>query len=380
MAKKPTYTWTDKKTGLLYALYTYTDRFGIRRYVKRRARNIQHAREIYKQLENERKTKGEEFLQTAKMTFDQLADYAEKHYVRPPVYAEDRKVGGMRSWKDARNKLDVLRRYFGHMKVRDITAEDLKEFKELRLKTRTKRRAPRKIASVNREMSLLRRVINIAFKKRWIPFSPFEEGQLISVAEEVKRTRVISREEEGRLLAACNDPRREHLRPVIICGIDTGMRSGEMFKLRWRDVSLRGRYISISAFNTKSESPRDVPISARLALELERLWQESTKDKDALVFGVSRIKRGWTTACRLAGVRGATPHDLRHTAATRMIRQGVELAEVARILGHASVKTTYRYVNVTPETIGKAMEAIDRFNEEEHKEPREVIIQAEAVS
>lgn len=378
--KKPSHTWTDPKTGNLYAVYTFTNRFGQRRFVYRRARNVTHARDLYKEMEQEHKQKGEAVIEAARMTFDRLADYAEKHYIKPPVYSEGRKVSGMRSWKSARSGLEILRRHFGHLKIRDITAEDLKEFKELRLGTRTKRRGVRRISSVNRELALLRKVLHVALKKRWIPFSPFEGGQLISLADEVKRTRVLSRDEESRLLAACETTKRAHLRAIIICGIDTGMRSGEMFKLKWREVDLEGRRISLVAFNTKTETPRVVPITKRLLAEMERLWHGSVRDRESLVFGiVTNIKRSWKSACDVAGIRGATPHDLRHTAATRMIGQGMELAEVARILGHADIRTTYRYVNLTHDTVGKAMEAIDRFNEEHHEETS-VVIQTEGIN
>ena len=388
--KKPAHTWTHPDTNTLYALFTYTDRFKKRKFVYRRARNASHAKDLYKAMEADYRARGEEAFDGDRMTFKQLSEYAKKHYVKEPLFANGLKVSGMKSWMDARQKLDVMCSYFGTRKIASLTAEDISAYRDLRLNTPTKRKAvdangkerakERSIASVQRELSLLRRVLNIARRKRWIPFNPFDEGGFISIASEIKRTRVISRSEEELLLAACEkeDTRKDgkatkkkslqHLRPIIICGIDTGMRSGEMFKLRWKDVDLDTGRINVLASNTKVEQQRYVPVTPRLKRELERLWKESTQDMNALVFGITRIKRGWTTLCKYAEVGNATPHDLRHTAATRMIRGGMQIAEVSRILGHNNVTTTYRYVNADDDTVQRAGEALNAFHNEETKE------------
>jgi integrase len=382
--KRMPHAYVDKRDGLLYALFTYTDRFGKRRFVRRRARNMSHAQEIYKALEQEKREKGEEAIEARRMTFNQLADYAEKHFVKEPTFVDGMKVSGMKSWVDARQKLNMMRRYFGTKKIRDITADDIRAFRDERINTPTKRKEyegkkakpkKRSIASVQRELSLLRRVLNIARRRHWIPFNPFDEGGFISNAAEVKRTRVISREEETRLLLACEktDERKDgketkkkslkHLRPIVICGIDTGMRSGEMFKLRWRDVNFDERSIHVIASNTKTEQKRDVPMTLRLQKELETLWKHSTQDLNELVFGMTRIKRGWVSLCREAKVYDCTPHSMRHTCATRLIEAGTPIAEVSRLLGHTNVITTYRYVNLTKGTVERAAAALDNLNE-----------------
>lgn len=386
--KKHPHVYVDKRDGLIYALFTYTNKFGKRKYVRRRARNPSHAKEIYKALEAEYKQGGSEALDGARMTFNQLADYAEKHHVKPPAFADGLKMSGMKSWKDARQKLAVMRKYFGTRRIKDISSDDISAYRDDRLQTPTKRKqidsrgksAPkrRSIASVQRELSLLRKVLNIARRKRWIPFNPFDEGGFISNASEVKRTRVIMPDEESRLLLACESYDRvkkgetkkqslKHLRPIIICGIDTGMRTGEMFKLVWRDVDFSGRSIRVVASNTKTEQERSVPVTERLLRELETLWNNSPQDMNGSVFGITRIKRGWASLCDKAGVVGATPHDLRHTAATRMIERKMDVTEVARILGHADVKTTYRYINLTHATVARAGAALDAFNREQEE-------------
>lgn len=384
--KKAAHVWVHPATGVMYALFTYTNKFGKRKFVYRRARNVSHAKDLYKAMEAEYRSGGEEVFDGARMTFSQLVDYAEKHYVKAPTLVNGLKVSGMKSWVDARQKLKMMKGYFGHRKIKTISPEDIAAYRDERLKTPTRRKGDdkkpkaRSIASVQRELSLLRRVLNIARRKRWIPYNPFDEGGFISNASEVPSTRVISPTEEESLLLACESYDKvkkgetkkqslKHLRPIIICGIDTGMRSGEMFKLIWRDVNLVNRTIRVVAGNTKTEQPRTVPITERLLAELEILWNNSIQDINGSVFGITRIKRGWVSLCAKAGVFNCTPHSMRHTCATRLIEKGVPLAEVSRILGHGDVKTTYRYINLTPATVARAGAALDAFNKREDESP-----------
>lgn len=99
----------------------------------------------------------------------------------------------------------------------------------------------------------------MAVRESWINKNPFACGDsLISLALERKCERILSLEEERRLLAACEHPQQAHLRPVIICALDTGMRQGEVFKLKWADISFEAGTITIQAFNTKTLRERCV--------------------------------------------------------------------------------------------------------------------------
>jgi integrase len=72
---------------------------------------------------------------------------------------------------------------------------------------------------------MLRRMLNVAQREGWILRSPFAAGDsLISLADENKRERILTREEEIKLLAACESPQRAHLKAILICALDTGMR------------------------------------------------------------------------------------------------------------------------------------------------------------
>lgn len=370
--ERVSYDEKGKRHVTLYARVTYTDLSGKRKTIERKADSRSHAKELNKQIIRELDEQGTRTLDAYRMTFKQLADWFESRYLIPPKYVGDRKVAGRRTYEDARLILKSLVRFFGAATVREITHADVERFKQKRLDTPvvSKNKAgeitstrQRAIRSVNVELSLLRRILNVAVREGWLARSPFLEGDsLVSAADENKRDRILSREEEERLLAVCVG-RRAHLRPIIICALDTGMRRGEMFKLRWRDVDLFSRSIHIQAFNTKTMSERNVPISHRLEKELTGISTRNRPKPTDLVFGISgTIKRSLKTACRLASVADFHLHDCRHVYATRLIQGGMPVEQVARLLGHTSITTTYRYVNKTPDVHTRAVEILDSIN------------------
>ncbi len=349
-----------------WARFIYVDELtGKRRDLQRRAESKAHAKEIGERLAEEYDQSSGRSVASEHKTFADLADYCEKHYYKKAEYAEGRKIEGVRGLSTAQAQIKVLRAFFGKKRLRQITYADLKAYRSERLKTKSTRTDRNiSIATAQRELSALRRMLNVAKAEGWIISNPFNNGApLISQADERKRERILSVEEEQRLLLACSARQRAHLRPLVITALDTGMRRGELLKLRWVQVDLERRVIHVQAFHTKTLTARDVPISKRLLAELQRLWEISPKDTDGLVFGIlDNARMAFTSARREAGLDDVRFHDLRHTAATRLIQRGLNLSEVGRILGHSQPQTTYRYVNPDATTIQRAAEAFDAFH------------------
>ena len=203
--------------------------------------------------------------------------------------------------------------------------------------------------------------LNVALANGWIHKSPFTMGKtLISIGDEKPRERILTKEEEERLLAACTGW-RAHLRAIIICALDTGMRRGELFKLVWSDVDFENRLITIRAFNTKTMRQRQVGMTERLAGELAILYAQNP-DAEALLFGIGSTKGAWNKVRLQAGVTDLRFHDLRHTYATRLVSKHLPLSEVGRVLGHTQPTTTYRYVNANVETARRAAEALNELH------------------
>jgi integrase len=153
---------------------------------------------------------------------------------------------------------------------------------------------------------------------------------------------------------------------MLICALDTGMRRGEMFKLRWSDVDLVGGVIRIRKTTTKTWEARTIGMTTRLQDELRRLWEAAPPDPDGLVFGIkNNIKRSFGTACKLAEIEDFRLHDCRHTATTRMIQAGMVPLEVMKVTGHKQIDTFLRYMNTNDQTARRAAEALDLFYAED---------------
>lgn len=357
------------RDGKLYARLTWTKTDGRR---ASREKQVTKKTEGWRLIDGwlrEIEHHGEKAADINNLTFDRLADHVRDNYFVAPVIRNGRRVSGCNSWQDRRGKLEICREYFGRRRLRSITAGDVEKFKRERLNTPTWRGDERTIATVNRELATLRRALSIAQAEGWIVKNPFEGRGLIEVAHEVKRDRILTPEEEARLLAACTG-KRAHLKPIILCALDTGMRQGEIFTLIISDVDPAARMISIRSTNTKTQQARQVPITRRLLSHLEGLLRH--REPDELVFGIEdSVKRSFASACRDAGIAGLRFHDLRHTAATRWIQVGLPVPVVAKLLGHSSIQTTMRYVNPTPAMLSEALSIFDSSHPDSHDGPNE---------
>lgn len=326
------------------------------------------ARDRLRQALRERELLASSGLYTPNTRFGVVMQWYLDRYAVAPVYVDDRKVSGLRSESSVRGYAKALNEFFADRAIGSISYSDLETYKSNRLRGRTRRGKGRAIASVNRELATLRRVLGIAEREGWIAKSPFRKGEsIISVADERKGFRVMSRDEEDRLLAACKG-RIAHLRPILICAVDTGMRAGEIFKLRWKDIH-KG-YIQIPALNTKRIITRPVPVSDRLKEEFKTLWEKSTKEESELVFGVTTVKKSFASACRLARIEHGEPNGLslrclRRTAGTRLIQAGLSREEVGKILGHSrDTHVTYQhYLSADDRTIDRARELLNQINQ-----------------
>jgi len=349
----------------LWARVTYSDNQGRRRVIQRRVTTRTEGKQLLKQLLREIEERGTQVIEGDKLTFAKLASIYESQRLFEPTLTPSGKTVGLKSYKTVRRRLKVVAAYFHNKRVRAITHYDIAQYKRERLSTPPQRRAAtqRSEADVNRDLQLLRNVFNFAVRSGWLVQNPFALGEpLISTASEVQRERVLSREEEERLLMACTGS-RAHLRPILICALDTAMRRGEMFKLCWKDVDLLNREITVRATNTKTGRRRVVPISSRLYDELMKLKAVAADDPDWKVFGVSDIKKGFATVCQIAGIEGFRFHDARHTALTRLTER-LPPMQIMEISGHTQMQTFSRYINADRSTIRRAAEAIDSMQKE----------------
>ncbi|MHB8696008.1 MAG: tyrosine-type recombinase/integrase, partial [Solirubrobacteraceae bacterium] len=173
-------------------------------------------------------------------------------------------------------------------------------------------------------------------------------------------------EVEALLRAVPDDDLGRVERVMYLTAAMTGMRQGELFALRWRDVDWSARRIRVRRNFVRGEygtpkskrSSRSVPLASRVATELELLFQESQwKRDDDLVFAHpetgrpidrSKLLKRFKAALKAAEVRPVRFHDLRHTFGTRMAAQGVPMRVLQEMMGHRDFKTTLIYADYAP--------------------------------
>ena len=136
---------------------------------------------------------GTETIQSDKMTFVQLAEKYKCTKLTKAKYSNGVEVSGRRSLQLVKYSLNAILEYFGNKKIRTIKATHLDSYKEKRLSTPNIQGKFLKVATVNRELELLRAMLNFAIQNEWLIKNPFVLAKgIISKAAEVERDRILS--------------------------------------------------------------------------------------------------------------------------------------------------------------------------------------------
>lgn len=154
-----------------------------------------------------------------------------------------------------------------------------------------------------------------------------------------------------------------HLKPMVLLSLNTGIRQGELFKLRWDDLNLNQANLTIHDVNAKSGRTRHIPLNSE-ALDMLKLWRQQTAGE--LVFPgqngtpMTTVKTAWGNLLTEAKIDNFRWHDMRHHFASRLVMVGVDLNTVRALLGHSDLKMTLRYAHLAPEHTAIAVEKLMR--------------------
>jgi integrase len=256
--------------------------------------------------------------------------------------------------------MEEYRKAFGERRLAEISYLDMETYRNQRKRTPTRSGKPRTDATVNRELSTLRHMLNKAVEWGMLEVSPFNKGSRLMVKENNHRLRFLSEAEIEALLKECPS----HLRPIVETALNTGMRRGELLNLKWEQI--RNGFIYLQGAMTKSGKGRQIPINDRLA-EVFREVRRGNQLKSAYVFCDSKgrrfyeVKRSFATACRRAGIEDFRFHDLRHTFASHLVVKGVSLKAVQELLGHADIKMTMRYSHLSQAHLREAVAVLNQI-------------------
>jgi len=314
---------------------------------------IPEARTKYKAQEAERRIRDEIFegrygnAQSNKT----LKEFVEEAYM---PWAKENK----RSWRSDQSRLKPILAYFGSKKMLDINPFLVEKYKVTRSKAVTVRGKERSRASVNRELELLSRIYNLAISNREVRNNPVAEVD--HYKGEVRRSRYLLPDEEERLMAQFTG-KRTHLRLIVLVALHTGMRLGEILKLRRRELDFHRGEILVT--RTKTDEDRRVPMNDRLYQELVShcagLVSEYVFVNPETGRPLVCIKRAFEKALEDAAIEDFRFHDLRHTAATRMGEAGIDPFTIAAILGHKSIAMTASYTHATQQAKRRAVAVLE---------------------
>jgi len=305
-------------------------------------------------------------------TFKQWAEHAKKDFYRPAVITEGRKVAGIKAHRPTHILIDQLIECFRDKPLAKFTKYDLDRYKIWRLeqgdrrgekgKLESKERSAVKLATVNRGLAILKHLLIEAHDVGLIAKNVTKGSKAIDADAETARTRTLTDSEELRLLASCSGTRtveykrkgkdvkatveadNPYLKALILLGLDSGLRRGEILTLDWNDIDLDTGIIKILGTHTKTQRTRSVPMTSRTIAELLAL---PTFDSSGKVFPFNDFKRSWATALRVAGIDGLTFHDLRRTFVTRLQAGGVSIGIAAELAGHSRLETTQKHYTST---------------------------------
>ena len=249
--------------------------------------------------------------------------------------------------------------FFGEMELSEITPFHIDNYISQRKNEGVKN------SSINFELAIMREMINLAIEWGYkIERNPIKQKRLLKECDS-RKGRVLTEEEEERLFVHSAD----HLKAILKCALATGMRKNEILSLKWDNVDLGKRLITVPAKISKNGKERDIPINDDLFVGLRKLRMRNNSYKHVFLFydkciknwrPIKIIKTAFRDACKRSGIENLRFHDLRHTAASRMLERGADLVSVQHVLGHKNIRTTQIYLHTTPEQMRNAVQKLNK--------------------
>ena len=256
-----------------------------------------------------------------------------------------------------------LGRAFTGKRLSEIHPFTLEHYKRNRLAAGAK-------VAVNRELTTLKGLYNMHLK--WGLYEGENPVRQVKRVEEPEgRLRYLEPDEEDKLLGAAGEP----LRTIILTGIYAGLRiHAEALTLSWTDVDLRRGHLTILSAFGKNRKPRTIPMNSILREALVALRARAGAGE--LVFSRRDgdhprrdIRTAFENARNRAGLgKDVTPHVLRHTFASRLVMEGVDLRTVMELGGWNSLTMVQRYSHLSPSHKAEAVERLARKIPQRHSQ------------
>lgn len=260
--------------------------------------------------------------------------------------------------------LDLRERY-GDWKLSQITRKELERYRNDIKATPTPpgtamAGTQRSDGTVNGYLSTFRHLLSKAVEWDMLEENPFTKGARLAFKLDNQRKKYLSEDQIDDLLSES----LPHLKPIVETALNTGMRRGELLGLKWDQV--RNGQIYLEGCMCKSGKGRQIPVNERLD-EIFRELRQKNQLISAYVFCDSHgrrykeVTRSFKAACKRAGIEDFRFHDLRHTFASRLVMNGVNLKAIQELLGHANITMTMRYAHLSQAHLRDAVGVLDNL-------------------
>ena len=252
-----------------------------------------------------------------------------------------------RGGKSERGTLQYIRQleeWFGkHRIVADITTDKIDEF------ILSEKQRGSSNATINRKLAALSKILRNQHESGKLPSMPVFHRQ----REGKNRVRWLTKSEEQAIIDTMLLWGQPDLLDAFIVSIDTGMRKGELLKLKATDVDREGVYIG----DTKNGEPRLVPLTKRAREVLER--RASEKSTRLFPYAYDWDRSVWERIRNHLELDDVVWHTLRHTTCSRLVQGGLPLTHVKEWMGHRAIQTTMRYAHLAPKHLKQGVSLLE---------------------
>ena len=244
--------------------------------------------------------------------------------------------------------IERFRKLIGNKDIEQIVAMDIEKYISAR-------HNEVKNSTINREMDNIRRIFSLAVENKKLKVSPCATIKDLRIDNPPER--YLTKDEEIKLLSVCNPT----MRAIIICALHTGARQQEILSLTWDDIFFDCNYLIVR--NTKNNKPRKLPLTKTLKDELLKLPRYSNYvfTSPVTLSKYKDVKTSFSRAVKRANIPHISFHKLRHSTASRLNEQGVDIVTIQKILDHADIRTTMRYTHNATKSIENAFSVLDEY-------------------
>ena len=298
------------------------------------------------------------------------------------IYAPWREAAYKRGDATVNTIRSCFEKTFFQEAITDITIQKIDAWRLMRQKEV-------KNTTINKNIIALGAALDWGVEHGYFSANPLEKIKSLDERDSKTIVRYLTDDERSRLMLALDERENkmrkklskncdnveeggnvfaDHLKPMVIVALNTGIRRGNLFTLKWRDIDFNSRTLALEGDVTKNGRIHRVPLN-RATREALASWckQSERTGEDDLVFPSEKdpsksftdLKKAWATLLKNAGIEKFRWHDMRHDFASKLVMRGVALNTVRELLGHADLKMTLRYAHLAPGVTMEAVEILD---------------------